>query len=83
MTDTRYPYTHAADFIRLIAGYGENGTKLSRSDASQIRSKIAEIIEMDDNLLACKLANYYLENREEIDNKSVNAVLEIFSRKGV
>jgi hypothetical protein len=81
MTDTRYPYTHACDFIRSIAGYGENGAKLSRSDASQIRSKIAEIIEMDDNLLACKLADYYLKNKDEIDNKSVEYLLKVFKRK--
>lgn len=73
--DTRYPYTYSADYIRIIGGYGDKGIRLSRSDASQIRSKIAEIIGMDDNELACKLADYYLEHQEEVDQKSLQQVM--------
>lgn len=71
MVDTRYPYTYAADYIRSLAGYGEGGTKLSRSDSSKILSGIADAIGMTDNELAEKLADYYQENQESIDNKSV------------
>jgi hypothetical protein len=69
--DTRYPYTYAADFVRSLAGHTENGTKLSRSDASQIRQGIATVLAMDDHLLATKLADFYLANEEDITEKSV------------
>jgi len=78
MEDKRYPYTYAADYIRSIAGYNEQcSTKLSRSDASQIRQKISEILEIDDDLVARKIADYYLKNRDEIDNKSVDTVVKM------
>ncbi|HBO3494046.1 hypothetical protein P3805_33455 [Pseudomonas aeruginosa] len=69
--DSRYPYTYACDFIRLVAGYGEGGTKLSRGDASQIRARIAEIIGMKDEELAKKIADHYLANRDEIADEVV------------
>lgn len=72
-TDTRYPYTYAADYVRSLAGYGENGTKLSRSDASRIRSGIALALGMDDAELARKLADYYKANEDTITDKSVAA----------
>lgn len=72
--DPRYPYTHAADFIRMIPEkeYIESigmsiGVKLSRSDASRIRSAIAEVLGIDDEELARKLADKYL-----IDNLAVD-----------
>ena len=56
---SRHPWTHAADFIRMIPPYGKNGVKISRSDASQIRKKIAEAIGMDDEELAIKLSDAF------------------------
>ena len=73
MTDTRYPYTYSADYIRSLAGYTDGGTKLSRSDASKIVSGISSAIGMDEKELFEKLADYYLKNQEEIDNKSVSS----------
>lgn len=64
--DARYPYTYAADFLRSLAGYGEHGTKLSRSDASRVRSGIAMALGMDDAELAEKLADYFKSNEDEI-----------------
>lgn len=65
--DTRYPYTYAADYIRSIAGHGDHGsTKLSRSDASQIRKAISVAIGMDDHLLAAKIADHYLKEKEKL-----------------
>ena len=69
--DTRYPYTYAADYIRSLAGYNSEGTKISRSDASHIRSSIAEIIGWDDEELSRKIADFYKKNEEAITNKSV------------
>ena len=57
--NSRHPYTYAADFIRTLAGYGEGGTKLSRSDASQIRQGIAKAIGMNDHELACRLSEAF------------------------
>jgi hypothetical protein len=64
--DNRYPYTYAADYVRGLAGYGANGIKLSRSDASQIRSGIAQAIGIDDADLARALADYYKANENKI-----------------
>lgn len=73
--DSRYPYTYACDFIRSIAGYGEGGTKLSRSDASQIRSQIAQIIGMPDEDLARKIADHYLADQDTIERKQAEEFL--------
>lgn len=63
MTDSRYPYTYACDYLRGIAGRNENGsTKISRADASQIRTAIAEAIGMSDEKIAQALADKYLED---------------------
>ena len=56
MTDSRFPYTYSCDFIRALSGYNSKGTKLSRSDASQIRQGIAKAIGMNDEELAILLA---------------------------
>lgn len=70
-TDPRYPYTYAADYVRSLAGYGEQGTKLSRSDASQVRSGIALALGMDDSELANRLADYFKANEDEISKKII------------
>ena len=72
-TDTRYPYTYAADYVRSLAGYGEHGMKLTRSDASQIRSGIAAALGMDDAELARKLADYFKANEDAITEMQANA----------
>lgn len=58
-SDSRYPYTYAADYVRGLAGYNAGGTVLSRSDACQIRQGFAKALGMDDAELAQKLADYY------------------------
>lgn len=73
MTDTRYPYTYACDFVRGLAGYGPEGTKISRSDASQILHEIAPIIGMTHEELAGKLADHYKAYEDEISNRQVKA----------
>ncbi len=69
--DSRYPYTHACDLIRSVSGYNKDGCCLSRSNASQIRGLIAKIIDMPDEELAKKLADYYLEHDKEIADRCV------------
>jgi hypothetical protein len=63
--DSRYPYTHACDFIRVIAGYNKGGTKISRADASRITSAIADILDMEHHDLACKIADAELGKTDE------------------
>ena len=57
---TRYPYTYAADCVRSLAGYGPEGTKLSRADASRLYSEIACILGIPTVEIANKIADYYL-----------------------
>jgi hypothetical protein len=68
---TRYPYTYAADLIRSIPEKTEIhgmklGVVLSRSDASRIRQKIAEVLGIDDRELAEKLADEFLKKEQDI-----------------
>lgn len=74
MSDTRYPYTYACDYVRSLAGFGEGGAKISRSDASTIREGIALALGIDDAEIARKLADYYKRNEAEIDARSAAAV---------
>ena len=64
MTDHRYPYTYAADFIRTYGPVSSKGVVLSRSAASQIREAIAKTIGMDDEELAAKLADAHLTQED-------------------
>lgn len=63
MSNSRYPYTYAADYIRHIAGTVEGGfsTKISRADASRIRHEIASAIGVSDEEVALRLADKYLK----------------------
>jgi hypothetical protein len=65
MTDYRYPYTYAADYIRSYGPVSSEGVVLGRSDASQIREAIAKAIGMDDKELALKLADAQLANEQD------------------
>jgi hypothetical protein len=70
---SRYPYTYACDYMRVYGGDGMQGTNLSRGDASQIRRAIAAAIGMDDHELACKIADYYIENEEKVGQEADRA----------
>lgn len=60
--DPRYPYTYACDYIREIVGMGDDGsTKISRADASQIRVVLADIAGLDDEEMAKRIADRFLE----------------------
>jgi hypothetical protein len=76
--DSRYPYTYACDFVRMKAGYGPEGLKMSRSEASIVRQEIAKAINMEDAKLAEALADHYLTNQQSIDEESTRRLLSIF-----
>ncbi len=63
--DTRYPYTYAADYLRMKIGDDFGKGLISRSAAAQAKSLIAKAIGIDEHELACKLADVYLS--ESID----------------
>jgi hypothetical protein len=71
MTDTRYPYTYADDLIRGVAGYTSGGTKLSRSDASQIIKMVAAAMSLEPRTVCEKLADYHLQHKEALAARAV------------
>lgn len=64
MKDSRYPYTYAADLIRIAVGDDYGSGLISRSAASTARSIIAEASGIDDEELAIKLADMYLSRED-------------------
>jgi len=77
--DPRYPFTYSADLIRGFAGYNSKGMVLSRGEASNIGSHIAEIIGMDEYEFKCKMADYYLANEEKLSKISAEQMLKAFN----
>lgn len=84
MTDSRYPYTYACDFVRGLGPvqFG-TGVVLSRSDVSKILKGISEAIGMDNHELACKLADAFLKQQDdpehqEKESKRLLAALGIY-----
>jgi hypothetical protein len=75
MSDSRHPYPYASDYVRILAGYGDHGSKLSRADASKIRQGISKAIGMDDAEMAAKLADYYKANEEGLTALAVESVV--------
>jgi uncharacterized protein YidB (DUF937 family) len=62
MTDSRYPYTHACDYVRshvddFNEAVGMRTPTISRSQASQAIKGIAQALGMTHEELACKLAD--------------------------
>mgnify|MGYP007100078535 CR=1 FL=1 len=65
MTDSRYPYTHAADYVRSFVTdfderLGMKNTTMSRSQASQALKAFATALGMPKEELARKLADAFL-----------------------
>ena len=69
MTDSRYPYTYAADFIRSYGPVSAEGVVLNRSDASKIREAIAKALGIDDEELAKKLADAELADNQDPEHR--------------
>ncbi len=73
--DTRYPYTYADDYIRILAGYGDGGTKLGRSDASKIIEGVSVAMGIDIREIAERLADYYKANEDDLNARSAKEFL--------
>lgn len=82
MTDSRYPYTYACDFLRAFGGADKGGVKLSRADASKMREQIAKAIGMTDEELAKKLADYYQANEREVSDYSITTLMHAMNGRG-
>ncbi len=80
--DPRYPWTHAADLLRMIPERDGGSCKLDRGDSSDIRRTISKILGLDDRNVAEKLADYFLENQEEMADKTVKQMQAYFKREG-
>jgi hypothetical protein len=59
---TRYPYTFAADYLRMKVGNDYGNGLISRSAASQVRGLIAKAIGLDDAYIAQKLADLFIKD---------------------
>lgn len=71
----RYPWTYSADCVRVWAGYGEGGTKISRADASRIVAGIAGAIGMGDKELAAMIADYSLKNEASLSDEAMRGLM--------
>lgn len=81
----KYPYTIADDFIRGIAGYNDQGTKLSRADASQIISAIADALGANHEEMFIKIADaaqkYEAEGGHPIIRMNINHFLIKYAKE--
>lgn len=59
-TDTRYPYTYAADYLRVeVNPYSDE--HFSRADMSRIQQIIADALGIDKTTISKALADKYIE----------------------
>jgi transposase len=73
--DTRYPYTYADDYIRILAGYGVGGTTISRSDALKIIEGISVAMGIDIREITERLADYYKAHEDDLNARSAKEFL--------
>lgn len=78
--DMRYPYTYAADYVRMTARRSD-GELFSRSEAAAVRQTIAKAIGMDDAELSAKIAEHYLANEEQIVERSFEVTSGIIAAR--
>lgn len=69
-SDGRYPYTYAADYIRMgVTDYDASCQMMlptiSRAQASLARKAVARALGMSDDELAAKLADQYIADNKE------------------
>lgn len=64
-TDTRYPYTYAADYIREEVGMRDGSTILSRADAARAIDATAVVFGISAYEFSCKLADAFLAKQED------------------
>ena len=57
----RYPYTYCADYLRIEVGDDHSQGMPSRAAMARAKALIAEAIGMDEEELASKVADKYLE----------------------
>lgn len=62
--DTHYPYTYAADYLRMKIGDDYGKGLISRGAAAHAKSLIAQVTGIDERDIACKLADAYLAEQE-------------------
>jgi hypothetical protein len=76
MSDSRYPYTYACDYIRGLASRSGMSTKIDRCDASKIISGVALVVGLSHEDLAIKLADYYKAHERELEEASMKEFMQ-------
>jgi len=79
--DSRYPYTYAADCVRIIAGHNRDGSKISRSDASKVRTLFAKVTGIDDETLAKMLADHYQKCVKDLEAEAFRNFMSCFNKE--
>lgn len=75
--DVRYPYTYAADLLRMVVEPGPEGVQFSRADSSAVRQVIAKALGMEDRELAMKLADYFMAHETELGAAAAKKLLQV------
>ncbi|MGX9718335.1 hypothetical protein ACWYXJ_29330 [Janthinobacterium lividum] len=73
LADTNYPNTYAYDFVRRLAGHGQQGTKLDRGDAGQVCKGLGVALGMSERDLVCRLADYAKANDDDLAAETVRS----------
>jgi hypothetical protein len=79
--DSRYPYTYAADCIRIVAGHNRDGSKISRSDAAKIRALFVKVTGVDDETLAKMLADHYQKYIKDLEAEAFRNFMAVFNKE--
>jgi hypothetical protein len=59
-TDSRYPYTYAADFLRMRIGNDYGKGLISRGAAAHATALIADVLNISSEEISKKLADAYI-----------------------
>ena len=74
--NARYPYTYAADYLRMSLG---RETDLSRREVSYLLTLIAEASDLDKRQLCCNLADTFIEHENDLVEKTAERVSQNLS----
>lgn len=68
----RYPYTYAADLVKMFGPSEGVSPVLDRSTASQLYKAIGHALGISERVMAESLADYYLANEDELVQRAID-----------
>lgn len=81
-TDRRkYPFSYSHNCVKAIIGSSPNGIKLYSSHTSKIIELIKIILKIDEYELAERMAHYYIMNKAEMEQKSLEDFVKAITTK--